>query len=75
MLTGNDFTLSEWVTGPSRWTGTNWVVVHDLTFRVETTSAQTWVLALRVNAGSHRGTFSARHTLRTTLWRNAEIAR
>jgi len=34
MLTGNDFTLSEWVTGPSRWTGTNWVVVYDLTFRV-----------------------------------------
>lgn len=46
MLTGNDLTLGEWVTGPSRWTGANRVVVDDFTFRVEAASAQARVLAL-----------------------------
>lgn len=68
-------TLSEWITSPSGRTGANRVVVDDLTFRVETTSAQTRILAFRIDAGMHRGALGARHTLRTTLGRNAQVAR
>jgi hypothetical protein len=75
MLTGNDLTLSEWITSPSRRTGANRVVVDDLTFRVEATSTQTRVLAFRIDTGMHRGALRACHALRTTFRRNAQVAR
>jgi hypothetical protein len=75
MLTGNDLTLSEWITSPSGRTGANRIVVDDLTFRVETTSAQTRILAFRIDAGMHRCALGARHTLRTTFGRNTQVAR
>ena len=50
-------------------------MVDDLTFRIEATSAQTWVLAFRIDAGMHRGALGAGHTLRTTLGWNTQVAR
>lgn len=75
MLTGNDSTLREWITGPTRWAGANRVVVDDLTLRVQSTSTQTRVLAFRVDTGMHRGALGACHALRPALWWNTHVAR
>lgn len=75
MLTGDDLTLGEWITGPSRWTSANRVVVDDLTLRVESTSTQARVLAFRVDTCVHWGTFGARHTLRPAFGWYTQVAR
>ena len=75
MLTGDDLTLGEWITGPSGRTGAHRVVIDDLALRVEAAGAETRVLAFGVDTGVHRCALGASHALGPAFGWYTEVTR
>jgi hypothetical protein len=73
MLTFFLQTSCKGITSEARVTTTDWVVVHNLTASIKTTSAWTWVHTFLVDTCFVLRTFSANNTFRSATWRCSYI--